>query len=150
MKISRFATLLLICLLGGLPVAAFAQPYTISADGSEVIDQRTGLIWRRCSEGLSWNGATCVGVFAEFNLAEGIRHAAAQTSSTGITWRLPNVKELASIVNISRFIPAIDSTAFPVTISGYYLSSTPGYWGVNFGDGSVSVPIGRQFVRLVR
>ena len=37
------------CLLLAAPV--FAQPYTISADGTEVTDSQTGLTWRRCSEG---------------------------------------------------------------------------------------------------
>ena len=37
------------CLLLAAPV--FAQPYTISADETEVTDSQTGLTWRRCSEG---------------------------------------------------------------------------------------------------
>ena len=39
-------------------------------------------------------------------------------------WRLPNVKELGSIVYNSLSSPTIDSTASPSTLSLYYWSST--------------------------
>jgi hypothetical protein len=61
-------------------------------------------------------------------------------------WRLPTRIELASIVDYSRYDPAIDSTAFPDTPSGsLFLSSSyfPGgdpitlAWAVNFFDGNV-------------
>lgn len=39
-------------------------------------------------------------------------------------WRLPDMNELTSIVDYSRFDPAIDPTYFPDTVSFYYWSST--------------------------
>jgi hypothetical protein len=43
----------------------------------------------------------------------------------GLTWRLPNLKELSSLVDISASHPAIDTSVFPGTVSGPYWTSTP-------------------------
>jgi hypothetical protein len=59
-------------------------------------------------------------------------------------WRLPNLKELSSIVDDTVFNPAINATYFPATQSSLYWSSTTfagitSYaWYVYFGDGLVS------------
>ncbi len=78
----------------------------------------------------------------------------------GVTgWRLPNVKELESLTDDSRFNPAIDPAAFPDTnTSGYWSSSTHaggpyGAWGVYFGHGGVVGYTGKHgnyYVRCVR
>ena len=160
MKIAQLATLCFTCLLGILPAAVSAQPYVISADGSEVTDQKTGLIWRRCAEGMIWDGATCAGTAGTFTHEAGLARAASQAGSTGIAWRLPNVRELASIADKSRSNPAIDPTAFPATPSFWFWSSSPyvglsfSAWFVDFSDGVVNVS-GLRFnvslhVRLVR
>jgi len=58
-------------------------------------------------------------------------------------WRLPTVKELRSLVDYSRYLPAINDTYFQDTVSSIYWSSTPATsasyaWSVNFkyGDNS--------------
>lgn len=59
-------------------------------------------------------------------------------------WRLPTVKELASLVYYDKRDPAIDKEFFPDTKSSHYWTSTPfcsvsdGGWVVYFGDGYVS------------
>ncbi len=145
-----------LCLLGMMPVAAFGQPFTISADGSEVTDQKTGLIWRRCTEGLSWDGATCAGTPTAFTHEAALQYAAAQASTTGIAWRLPNIKELVSIADRSKTNPAIDATAFPGTPSSAFWSATP-YVGVpSYAwyayDGTVLgyYRVDSHYIRLVR
>jgi len=159
MKTAPLATLFLTCLLGILPVAAFAQPFTISADGSEVTDQKTGLIWRRCAEGMNWDGSTCAGVAGTFTHEAALQQAAAQATNTGVAWRLPNVKELSGIADKSRSNPAIDPVAFPATPAFPFWSSSPfvGFtflaWLVYFLDGLVdgfSYRYGSGHVRLVR
>ncbi len=109
-------------LLTSSEVAYSAERYNYSADGSEVTDSQTGLIWSRCSEGQAWNGSACLGVPALFLHEAGLRHA----QSKGNGWRLPNIKELDSIVDRTKANPAIDTSVFPNTppLSGY-LSSTP-------------------------
>lgn len=143
MKTAQFAALCCTYLIGILPVAVSAQPYLISANGTEVTDQATGLIWRRCHEGMNWNGTTCAGVDDKFDHEEALQHAAAQASSIGVAWRLPNIKELTSIVDKRRHYPAIDTTAF---------SATPGsgFWSVSFENPKDIryVSFGHGFARL--
>lgn len=141
--------------------------YTVSTDGQEVTDNQTSLIWHRCSEGMIWNGTTCAGTASTYTHEQALQLAAAQASSTGKAWRLPNVKELASIVDRSLSNPAIDSTAFPATPSSlqqlsYYWSSSPffGYgvttglaWSADFtGSGVIFInrSLSPLYVRLVR
>ncbi len=141
-----------------LSVAAFAQPFTVSIDGSEVTDQKTGLIWRRCIEGMNWNGTTCAGVVGTFTHEAALRQAAAKVDNASLTWRLPNVNELASIVDRSRINPAINPAAFPATPPNWFWSASPYLgnpifsWVVSFFNGSVYVSNRSHsgHVRLVR
>lgn len=159
-KTTRLAVLCLFCLPGFMPIAVFAQPFMVSADGSEVTDQKTGLIWRRCSEGMNWDGATCAGTALTFTHEAALQHAATQANSTGVAWRLPNVKELSSIADRSRSNPAIDPTAFPATPAISFWSASPKpylgisdyAWRVNFISGTVYgvYRVDSYSVRLVR
>jgi hypothetical protein len=73
-------------------------------------------------------------------------------------WRLPTVKEIASIVNMGRYYPAMEKTFFPHVMSAFYWSSTSyayytGYaWGVYFDYGSDNyyAKDSSYFVRAVR
>jgi hypothetical protein len=72
-------------------------------------------------------------------------------------WRLPNLKELISIVDYGRVGPAVDPL-FTNTVSGSYWSSTTyaGYtdvaWIVSFNGGSPvnDYKTGTYYVRCVR
>lgn len=125
MRISQFTTQYFIFLLSIMPIAASAQHYVISTDGSEVTDQNTFLIWKRCAEGMDFLGDTCTGSASTFTHEAALRHAKAQADSTGIAWRLPNVKELASIYDLSLYNRAIDEIVFPATPYAGFWSSTP-------------------------
>lgn len=158
MKTAQLATLYIFCLPGVMPISASAQPFVISNDGTEVTDQKTGLIWRRCSEGMIWNGFTCAGTASTFTHEAAMQHAATQAISAGVAWRLPNVKELPSIVDKNRYNPAIDTTAFPATPALPFWSASPYAgistyaWRLNFYDGNVVgyYRINEYSVRLVR
>jgi hypothetical protein len=74
--------------------------------------------------------------------------ADAITACEGLTyaghsdWRLPNVKELQSIVDYGRVSPAIDTTYFTSLSGGYWSSTTNAgvielAWYVDFNDGFV-------------
>ena len=75
----------------------------------------------------------------------------------GANWRLPNIRELSSIVDDTRYSPAI-SSVFVNTISYYYWSSTTsayytdGAWVVYFNSAnqSSSNKSYRHYVRCVR
>ena len=109
--------------------------YVASSDASVLTDLYTGLTWQRCQAGatLNHNGTPA-------NLADdsctasnntGLSwQAALQRSTTDTTasfndWRVPNVKELESIVEASCLPLAIDSAAFPRLTHMQFWSSTP-------------------------
>lgn len=135
----RFAFWLLsaACLAASAPSLA-QNRFTFNKDGSEVIDKTTGLTWRRCAEGMNWNGTTCAGAANSFTFDNAQVHARTQNG-----WRLPEVKELESLVDRTRSNPAIDTTVFPGTVSRWHWSSTPyasnpsSAWVVDFTYGSI-------------
>ena len=91
-------------------------------NGAEVLDNRTGLTWRRCAEGQNWSGSNCTGSATTFTHEGALNHAKMQTA-----WRLPNIKELASLADRGCKFPAIDTNAFPGTSNHRHWSSTPTY-----------------------
>lgn len=141
-------------LLAGVPAAQAQSRYTVSADGQEVTDAQTALVWRRCAEGLAWNDSTCAGTLRYFNHEAALAHARDQAG-----WRLPNVKELETLVDKARTAsPFIDVLAFPGTLATSFWTSTPytanpsRAWGVYFYSGGVGNDSrgGDGAVRLVR
>ena len=78
-------------------------------NGAEVTDFKTGLIWSRCVVGETLNGNSCSGV------AQGMTHEQALVFAQAASgWRLPNAKELFSIVDHGcDLATAVDATAFP-------------------------------------
>lgn len=86
-----------------------------------VLDRKTGLTWRRCMEGQVWNGENCLAAASKFTHQQALAWA---NSRSG--WRLPNAKELASLRELEREMPALDSIAFPGMGGGVDTwSSTP-------------------------
>ncbi|RMX15153.1 DUF1566 domain-containing protein [Vandammella animalimorsus] len=124
------------------------------SSGAEVRDTATGLIWRRCSEGQSWDGSSCVGPFSRMTYDEAMAHAEGQADG-----RLPNLKELQTLVNRDCANPAIDTDAFPNTPGTWYWTRTPyagssaDAWVVGFSEGGFADYYYQNFrgaVRLVR
>ena len=142
------------------PTADFAD----HGDGT-VTHTKTGLMWKQCVEGLS--GAGCATGAATLMLWSNALNAAntANAASGGLgfanhaDWRLPNQKELQSIVESCGNSPSINQTAFPATpATQWFWSSSsevslPGYaWGILFNTGATfnSLKGNTAFVRLVR
>ncbi len=89
-------------------------------------DLHTGLTWQRCAAGQVWNGSGCAGPAATYTWEEALALA-------GNGWRLPNVKELQSIVEAQCYGPAINVAVFPDapdTLRTDFSSTQPqnGYW----------------------
>ncbi len=132
--------------------------FVASADGQEVTDTATGLIWRQCPEGMVATVGACTGSAADYTHEAALARASAFAASTGKAWRLPNVKELYSIVDKSRDLPAIKPAVFPSTPNLDFFSSTPYgkdvrlVWQVKFqyGDSFISFRAGTSPIRLVR
>lgn len=96
--------------------------YGDDAPDNAVVDLQQGLIWRRCSEGQTWGGSNCTGTVRKFT-----GNLAAMTYAKTISgWRMPNIKEMATLADRARMEPAFDVTAFPdAPVFDVYMSTTP-------------------------
>lgn len=105
-----------------------AQRFTDNGDGS-VTDTVTGLMWLKdagCLPAANW--ATAI---AEANALAGGACGLTDGSKAG-DWRLPNLKELESLVDASAADPALTpGNPFTRVSTGIYWSSTSYFGGVN-------------------
>ncbi|MDH5258689.1 MAG: DUF1566 domain-containing protein [Gammaproteobacteria bacterium] len=162
----------------------YIDRFTDNRDGT-VTDEMTKLIWMRCNIGLTWSqlNQTC-----EYVLDEQLRavhpnfswqDALLQAQNANLTsalfasdWRLPNIKEIASLSNIACVDPsstandvAIDSSVFPLPAAIYWSSTpvrlkigtsvtTPKAWQMNYKAGSLRAEASdittHNAIRLVR
>jgi hypothetical protein len=103
------------------------RSFTDNSD-STVTDTKTGLIWQQTTA-------------SQRNWESSLSYCESLTLGSKSDWRLPNIKELGSIVDVSEYNPAIDETAFPDTESSDYWSSTTWRtsttwaWRVDFNGG---------------
>jgi hypothetical protein len=114
----------------------------LSAD--EVRDNHTGLIWERDGDGsglVSWEQAA--------SYCEDLSLGASSD------WRLPSVRELASLVDEARVAPSIDVAMFPSTHYGarsdnwYWAvesarNNASAHWALNFDDGFTGFNAGAE------
>ena len=163
MKKINLSAIFLISLASILPAAVSAEPFVISVDGSKVFDQKTGLTWQRCRVGRIFTGDRLTGdcflisgATNLFNHEDALKFA--QTAYPYGGWRLPSIKELSSIVSLTRSNLAIDTTVFPGNVSdSSYWSASPylvdpnNAWGITFSYGFVGLAPRSEsrFVRLV-
>lgn len=105
-----------------------SQRFTVLGDGTEVKDNNTGLIWQRCSIGQVWKQdyQACIGEAKEFNWQQ----ALVATSQIGNGYRLPNIKELYSIVEVQCSDPAINLRIFPNT----NVDASDSHWSSSFSN----------------
>ena len=141
------AAAVLACVTPALSVRANAPPGRYTASNGTVTDTKTKLIWQQASpSAMPWAEAKsyCAGIGATLG---------------GNGWRLPTIKELQTLVDVSvSSPPAIDVTYFPNASSDNFWSSTPStadssrVWIVAFGDGSHAVTsrLGNNRARCVR
>jgi len=92
--------------------------FTDNGNGT-VTHTKTGLMWKRCAEGQTWDGSTCTGNGTGMNWSDALTTAEGATFAGHSDWRLPNVKELYSIVETCGGGPAINQTVFPNPARGY-------------------------------
>jgi len=146
-----------VCKYDSITATAPASRFTDNGDGT-VTDKVNGLQWKRCSEGQTWDGGTCTGNVTSHNWQQALLLADGTTYAGNNDWRLPNIKELGSIVELACIDPAIDLAVFPGTPGSDAWSSSPyGYladlaWKVYFNLGSAGTHAkGNDYqVRLVR
>jgi hypothetical protein len=108
---------------------ASGSSYTDNGDGT-VTDNSTGLMWEQAGspETLKWERA--------------LSYCTTLNIGNYTDWRMPTIKELRSLVDYSRYYPAIDTAFFPDTETSFYWSSTTyannpySAWGVYFYSGN--------------
>jgi hypothetical protein len=117
-----------------------------------------GLTWMRCSLGQTWQDETCVGDPSELSWQQALQAAHGFVYADKSGWRVPNVKELASLTERGCVRPAINELFFPNTPSDDFWTSTPSVidpqraWVIAFFNSSNSIKQKNLFVftRLVR
>ena len=137
---------------GDLVETTPSAEFTPLEGGAVVRHERTDLEWRRCPEGMNWNGSGCDGNASRMNWQTALQHA-----HDSQEWRLPNINELNSIVELCRRWPAVNQRVFPDTPSSNFGSASPypgsldRAWRVHFiaGSGYWSFKSGNNEVRLV-
>ena len=144
------------CLSSGLettPETDFSE-----VTSSTYLHYTTDLVWKRCAEGQTWDGTTCDGEAVKYTWQEALQLAQEASNEDLLGWRLPNVKELASIAERQCVRPAVNSTLFPETPPDDFWTSTPSSddpdraWVVAFFNASHSIKEKDRYiyVRLVR
>ena len=130
-------------------------------DGT-VTDLNTGLTWIGDGRGdIDTDPPTPFrdeGGWRKYNWTEAINYCERLEFAGQSDWRLPNCKELFSILDLGKTDPAVDAACFPATRSDFYWTSTPftyntaHAWYVYFNLGYVNHASMDQelFVRPVR
>lgn len=160
----------MICSVLGLANSAMAQvcQSTITASapdaryqvvagsqGAEVLDLYTNLIWQRCSVGQQWSGTACSGDAQSLTWVDALK----QVSTPNSVWRVPNIRELNSLIEDACHDSSINYTMFPNTPAQVYWSSSPSMtdqqaaWSVDFNigvSGSAEPKSSLYRLRLVR
>lgn len=115
-----------------------------------VTDQVTGLVWQGCAAGQVGGDIECIGTETFYSGSDSADSAAVYCESLdwgGHTdWRLPHIKELASLMNSRTSTGvSIDPALFPDTPATWFWTATqyvayPDHtWFLGFGDGHINV-----------
>ena len=95
-------------------------------DGT-VTDVRAKLTWMRCALGQEWQTGTCVSEPVRYSW-EDAKEAAQRINAAGRyfynDWRLPTLRELATITELHCRDPRIDLSVFPRTRADFYWSAS--------------------------
>ena len=148
---------ILFCLLS---FAATANA-ELTARSNMVIDSEKKLLWYRCTIGMQFEPIkkACVGAPQPMSMAQ-VKDVIEQANEQlGGSWRLPNKRELKSLVCKTCESPKIDKDLFPNFLNDRYWTgqknwmSWKNYWSINFYTGwtyGMSFPEQELYVLLVR
>ncbi|MDU0355834.1 DUF1566 domain-containing protein [Paraglaciecola aquimarina] len=151
-----FAAMSQTCLVD-FDAATQEEEFLDNGDGTAT-DLSLGLMWMRCSLGQTWQNETCEGDASELSWQQALQAAHGYQYADKLGWRVPNIKELASLTERKCVRPAINELFFPNTPSDDFWTSTPSVmdheraWVVAFFNSSNSIKDKKLFVftRLVR
>jgi hypothetical protein len=144
--------------------AAFPQLNQFREDDEgTVTDGRSRLTWMRCALGQVWSEHTCLHTPTRHSWEDAKARAAAINASGEFfydDWRLPTVRELATITKLNCRNPRVDVSVFPQTQADFYWSASTKLiagpelvaFALSFGPQGVQPKALEEacFVRLVR
>ena len=154
----KIQTVVALCLLSSMAMAECVDnivPTTptdnFDISAGTVLDAKTGLMWKQCAEGLS--GDDCEeGEADTLTWADALEQVETLNSDGGFAehtdWRLPNIKELQTLVEERCEGPARNEDVFPGDYASQLWSSSPtgaaasaeanSAWYVRVSDGITS------------
>jgi len=112
------------CVRGGatVPTARYTRD-TSAANEPVVRDNATGLSWQGCPAGLS--GTACdAGSAGKYVWQDALAYCEGLAWAGHSDWRLPNIKEMRSLVNDRLPYLSIDTAVFPATQVEWFWSSS--------------------------
>lgn len=139
-----------ICAKDNTPETISVSNYDLSQAGEiKIKNPLTPFIWQRCFYGQQWNDAQqiCTGTPKKLSWQDALK------ATENSEWRLPNIKELLSLVDLQCFAPPLHPELFPSApaslTSGIWTSSplqtnldsssiTSSAWLVDLGHGKLS------------
>jgi Protein of unknown function (DUF1566) len=120
----------------GAYTAGIAWPnprFTVQANTNVVRDNLTGLYWARNAN-----------IIGKTNWVSALTYCEGLTYGDQSDWRLPNIRELTTLLDYGRYEQALPSGHPFINVQGlYYWSSTTdaaatnNAWGINFWDGNL-------------
>ncbi len=143
------------------PALAESARYTLADDGAAVVDAKTGLTWKRCEEGKTFDSGRCKGLGIRYNWSD-----VENLNTPG--WRLPTAQELKTLKEDTGVAPPINREFFPNTDRAWFWTSSAGkrdndgcIQNVYFGDdivrrcpamrsGGEQLALKPAYIRLVR
>ena len=138
MKVRRFSFVgFMICIAGLLCISPSVLASFHDNGNGTVSDTSTGLMWQQDT---ARDGG---GNYDLMNWEEALAYCEGLSLGGHTDWRLPNIKELDFLVDLSRYNPSINTVYFPNTLASNYWSSTTGAdytdgaWGMYFNGGYV-------------
>ena len=127
--------------------------------GYYVIDLKNRVEWLKCSVGQVWENENCIGDPIKITLNDAQNLTDQVSIQLGGEWRLPDKKELMSLICKVCNKAKIDESLFPETPAEIFWTSQRNwwspkfFWSVNFFTGYTYgrfVPEKKLFVRFLR
>jgi hypothetical protein len=145
-----------VCTAGQVPSAP-ATRFSTDADG-HVTDTANQLMWLRCPLGQAWQAGRCDGLAQQLDWAASSASAERVNASGELfynDWRLPSLRELATVAERACSQPRINLSVFPDTPASAFWTGTPSLkslheaYAFDFGESGV-VSTARSALRHVR